>query len=920
METRLSFLYYRKRRRIQITIINLKTEYLTNPLAIDTACPRLSWQMETIAAARQIAYQIFVATSEQLLREEQADMWNSGMIVSPLSNQISYSGKCLKAIKTYYWMVKVWLSGSEKVMLSETACWTMGLLEREDWQASWITASQNRLAKEQEDKKAAAAPYLRKTFTVRKPVKDAIIFVSGLGYYELYMNGKKVGDHVLDPGVTNYEKTVLYEAYHVSEMFTSNSTTAQTHVIGLLLGRGRFSQLTKDVWRWRESPWHAEPLAIVQLHLKYADGTSQVIGSDESWKSRASPLRSDCLLTGEVYDAREEIPDLWDVNFDDSQWRQARIAREPRGRLRAQLLPPIKVMNSYLPAVITRLAVEHYVVDFGRMLTGWVALQAKGNKGTEIKLCYGEELNEYGGIHVQQADIEGGLQQDRYTLRGDGLEQWEARFSYKGFRYVEVKGYPGVVSGDSFIAKHVYTSVLHTGKFSCSNDRLNKIHQHSILSIVNNLHSIPTDTPVYEKNGWTADALLTAEAAIYNFDMAAFYTKWMRDIAESMTARGEIAPIVPTSGWGYEDTAFGWDLVKGPVPAWDAAFFEICWYCYESYADIQIIEQHFPAMKRYLLYMETHLEQGIMKKGLGDWYAPAGEECLSIGNSPEGASLVSTAYCYKMTDTFVKIATLLKREADYTYFSDLRARLAAAFHQSFYNPQLNIYETEIAAGYRQTSNILPLAFGLVQKTDKAAVLQNLIDHIQHQCNYHLDTGVIGTKFILHILSENGYHDLAYTLANQSTYPSWGYWIEQGATSHWETWEKRGRSRNHHMFGSIDDWFYKKLAGISMLEPGYRKVQIKPYLPDSLTEATATIEIPAGSLHVSWKQAEKLLSMHVHVPANIFATIYVPNQYSNTYETAAKASYMKDEDGYAVFEAAAGFYHFISMEDVNNLED
>jgi alpha-L-rhamnosidase len=595
-------------------------------------------------------------------------------------------------------------------------------------------------------------------------------------------------------------------------------------------------------------------------------------------------------------------------------WKKARIARAPRGKLSAQMLPPIKVMDIYSPAAITELGAGHYLVDFGRMVTGWTALQTQGNAGTEVDLRYGEELDGRGGIHVEHPDIEGALQRDKYILRGEGVETWEARFSYKGFRFVEVKGYPGVLHNQALIAKHVYSSVSHTGLFTCSNDRLNAIHHNSIMSIANNLHSIPTDTPVYEKNGWTADAMLSAEAAIYNYDMAAFYTKWMRDIEESITEKGEIAPIVPTSGWGYEESPFGWDLVKGPVPAWDAAFFEICWYCYESYGDVQMIETHFAAMKRYLLYMETHLEQGIMKKGLGDWLAPAGEDCPSRGTSPEGPSLVSTAYCFKMTDTFVKMAELLNQKEEAAYFSDLRSKLSTAFHEYFYNPHTQVYETEVAAGYRQTSNILPLAFGLAPNKEKAAVLKNLVDHIRNERNCHLDTGIIGTKFILHVLSENGYHDLAYAVVNQSTYPSWGYWIEQGATSQWESWEKQGRSRNHHMFGSIDDWFYRKLAGLSMLEPGYGNVQIKPYLPRLLEEAAAAIRLPAGKLHTSWKQESSRFTMHVRIPSNTSAIIYVPKLFARVVETSARANYSKDEGGYAVFEAGPGAYDFVSAAD------
>ncbi len=884
---------------------NLKTEHKENPLGIDINSPVLSWQLKSDKNGnKQSAYQIMVASEPELLTDENPDIWDSGQVDSEQRSNIAYKGKKLKSAQRYYWQVRIWDENDQPSGWSNINWWEMGLLQSDDWKADWIGKKDWNDEPEPEP-----VPYFRKEFNLENKIEKARIFISGLGYYQLFLNGKKIGNRVLDPGLTDYEERVLYSTYDVTEMLETENA------IGVELGRGRYTMTTENVWGWHKPPWRDQPGLLLQLEVKFKDGSKKTIISDETWKTASGPTRFDSLYSGEVYDARREKPGWADVNFNDETWENTLLIKGPQGQMKSQIMEPIRIVDTLQVKEIKKLDKDHYVVDFGQMTAGWVELEVEGEKGTEVRLKYGEKLNDDGSVNLEQDLIDDDIQIDKYILKGKEKEQWEPSFSYKGFRYVEIIGYPGEFDDECLTAKVIHNEVDNTeSKFECSNQLFNRIHKNTYWSILNNLHSIPTDTPVFEKNGWTGDAQLTAEAAIYNFDMINFYKKWMNDFKDSQLGNGELPPIVPTSDWGYSETTYGWEAMDEVVPAWDAAYILISWWVYQYYGDKRILKNHYKEMQLYLDYLKSVSEDYIVKDGLGDWLEPTGEEESREGKPPEEAYLTSTAYFYQNTKTLAEIADILGLEEDKQQYIELMDIIYEKFNKTFYDDEKNIYESNPEYDYRQTSNVIPLAFDLVPEQCKEIVLENLVDNIENKHNGHLDTGILGTKYILNVLTENGYIETAYTIADQKTYPSWGHWIENGATSLYEAWEVDARSRNHHMYGSIDDWFYKSLAGIKPLTPGFEKIKIKPYLPEKLDSVKAETDTIKGKILAEWNKNDNYFELKIVIPTEAEVNIPLQGELKEKISLKNKDNnikFMGKENEYIKFRVLAGEYKFTS---------
>lgn len=878
-----------------IRVTHLKTEYATNPLGIDVLEPRLSWRLETTARGQyQSAYRIQVATSEARLLAGKPDVWDTGKVESNRSVHVPYQGERLRSRRRYYWRVQAWDQDGNPTGWSEPAWWEMGLLAPSDWTGQWIGLASGSAA--------CPAPLLRREFDVRGTVRRARVYISGMGLYELFLNGKRVGDRVLDPGSTNYDRRVLYTTYDVTEMLAPGK-----NAIGVELGRGRYGMTTPSVWFWEKSPWHDAPKLLLQLEIEYEDGGTEVLASNESWKGTGGPTRFDSLYEGEVYDARLAQHGWASPGFDDSAWSAVRQVEPPRGRLVAHQHEPIQVIETIRPVSVTEVRPGVFVFDFGVNVSGWVECTAQGPSGTEITLVYGEKLHEDGTVNVDQVHIDAQIQTDRFILSGNGVETWQPKFSYKGFQYVQVTGFPGTPTLDSLKGRVIHTAVASTGEFHASEPLLNRIQANVRRAFLNNLYDVVTDTPVYEKNGWTGDAQVMAVTSIYNFHMPRFFTKWLHDIRETQRQNGELATIAPTSGWSYEG-AEGWPAVHGPIPAWDASLFEIPWRMYEHYGDERILASVYEEQKRYFDYLSSRADGRIVRRGLGDWIPPGGV-------AVEGPEITSTTYYYFFATTLANVADILgeRREAD--QYREIAAEIKEAFNQEFFDPETNVYNTSRNVGYRQTSNAFPLAFGLVPKDRQEPVLANLVKDIEERGN-HLNTGILGTKVLLPVLTQFGYTDLAYAIATQRTYPSWGHWIENGATALYEHWELDSRSRNHHMFGTIGEWFYAYLAGIQPQAPGYERVTIKPYVPKALSEASARVETVRGEIRSSWRQLDGTYSLEVHVPGNVTATVYVPAERAeNVTESGGPAGealgvrFVGNEDGRAVYEVGSGVYRF-----------
>lgn len=794
----------------------LRVEYLENPLGVDVPQPRFSWILPMEGRdQQQAAYQILVSLSPEV---STGDVWDSGRVNSN-AQQVAYAGKPLQSGTRYYWKVRYWDQRGQASPFSSVAFFETGLLQQSDWKGKWISGGNQ----------------FRKEFRLDEQPTRARAYVAGIGYYELRINGQKVGDHVLDPGWTTFEKRVLYSTYDVTPYLRQGP-----NCIGLLVGQG----------------WYGKREAILQLNIQLASGRTMQVVSDTSWKVTQGPIVSDSVWDGEVYDARKETPGWDQPGFNDSSWQAASTVSGPGGVLSAQLMPPIKVIDTLVPRRLLNPRPGVWVFDMGQNMTGWVQLRVRGPRGTIVRIRHAELAYEDGSINVE--NLRAARATDTYILRGDPEgEIYEPRFTYHGFRYVELTGLPGTPGLDTIRARLVHTAVRPTGGFSCSNQLLNDIHKMIVWGTRTNLHSIPTDCPQRnERMGWLGDAHLAAETAIANFDMAAFYTNFLRNIRDVQSEDGAVTDTVPHR--------YG----RRPAdPAWGSAYPLLVWYLYLHYGDRRVVEQHFDGVKAWADFLHSRARDGILEYSYyGDW----------VPIEPTPGDLVSTFYYYWSTDLVARFADLLGRKDEASIYRQRASLIRDAFHKRFYDPQRRVYGPG-----NQASLVFALYLDLAPKEVQGAVFSRLTQNIVYENNTHLTTGILATKYLLPLLTARGRADLAYELAAQDTYPSWGYMIRRGATTIWELWqEKTGpsmNSHNHPMFGSVDAWFYAALAGINPdpEEPGYRHILIQPQMVRDLNWASGSLETPYGPVLSRWERTPERISLEVVIPAGCRATVYLP---------------------------------------------
>lgn len=866
----------------------LRCEYLDDPLGIDTPQPRLNWILTAPAGGRgmrQSAYQILVASSEDGLMANQADLWDSGKVASDETNQIRYRGSPLASRQKAFWKVRVW-DQSGRIGESKPAIWEMGLLEPSDWQAKWIARTT--------DTNSQPAPLLRRNFQLDGKVQQARLYICGLGYHEIFLNGKKVGDHLLDPGYTRYDRRALYVTHDVTNLLEHGP-----NAIGAMLGNGWFNCHTRTVWENHKAPWRAAPKLLLQLRIDYADGRSETITSDESWKCSTGPIVFDSIYGGETYDARLEKPGWGTADFDDSTWEPVKLVSAPTTNLTAQMMPPIRIAKTLDPAKITEPKPGVFIVDAGQNLAGMAELHVKGPAGARVQMHYGERLHPDGMLdtfaneqHVKTLGQEQQHQTDTYILKGTGEEEiYASRFTYHGFQYIEVTGFPGKPTAENFRIRFIHSDVPKAGSFTCSNPLFNRIQEAANWSFLGNLHGIPTDCPHREKNGWTADAHLACEQAQFNFFPVPVHQKWLNDLGDEQQPSGQLPGIVPTSGWGYT-----W----GNGPAWDSAFLLIPWYEYLYYGDIDAFRRHYDGMKRYVDYLTSRAEDGIVNIGLNDW-AP--------WKTKTEAAITDTAYYYIDAGIVARAAELLGRPDDARKYTELAAGIKTAFNRRFYQPETGLYDNG-----SQTALSCALYQGLVEPENKARVLANLIASVERADN-HIDTGILGAKYLLNTLLENGRADVACRMVAQQDQPSWGWWLAQGATTLWEHWNGK-ESRNHIMFGDVSAWFYKALAGIQPdpQAPGFKHFFITPHVVGDLTFARGEYESIRGRIVSDWQVEEGEFRLDLTVPANTCATVSLPIigdvlEHGKPAAEAEGVKFLRTEGGRSVFEVEAGNYRF-----------
>ena len=752
------------------------------------------------------------------------------------------------------------------------------------------------------------APLLRREIEVGPRLERATLYLAAGGYANVSLNGRPADESVLAPGFTDYDDTVQYTAVDLTRGLRRGR-----NALGIELGRGFYGMTGGNVWRWEAPPWHDDPVVRAVLHLEYAGGAVQRVVTDATWRIHDGPTVFDDLYGGEAYDARRTVPGWDTVGFDDGEWAAASVAGGPQGVLVNQRQQPIEVTES-LPAVeVTEPEPGVYVVKFPRVIAGWVRYTVTGPAGATVRAAHGEKLTADGRVNMSNnGGFQAGFQTDRFTLAGTSEpETWEPRFSYKGFQYIEVTGWPqdGPPPLAAFTAKVVHTAAAETGSFDSSSEIMNRTHRAVVDTMKNNIHGIPTDTPMFEKNGWTGDAAIGAEMFLLNLDVHELFAKWLRDVQETRDAEGRPLVIAPSSGdWGE------W----GVCPPWHAAYVTIPWLLYQYGGDQRVLAECYDGMKTYVDLEFDRSEGGIVPDArLGDWVSP--EASPAGGNAPEDLRVSATAFLYFMTTYLRRSAGFLGRAADVEHFARNAATIKAAFNDTFLDHAAGHYRGDGDRGYRQTHNVLAVAFDLVpDAATSGRVVDSIVADVRAK-GTKLNTGVLGTKWLLPVLTQHGYADVAYELAVQTGYPSWGYMIENGATSMWEHWSLEARSYGHYFLGTVDDWFYQHVAGIqASAETGYRDITIAPAVTEHMEWAKGATRTPFGTVASEWRRTGGRLRLTVTVPVGSTATVRIPardpegvTEQGRPLQHAEGVAGVSVEDGAVVVRVGSGRYTFVA---------
>lgn len=754
------------------------------------------------------------------------------------------------------------------------------------------------------------APLLRKEFTVTKPVSRARLYVSGLGYGTYVLNGERIGDRMLDPAFTDYNRRVLYSTYDVTDQLREGA-----NAIGAELGRGHHGFVVPA----GGADFVDDTKMLLQLEVDYTDGTTQTVASDGSWQVTEGPTVYDNIATGETYDARRAKPGWASPGYQAASWSSAAVLSPPAPLVRAQTMPPVTATDIE-PVRITEPKPGVYVFDMGRTTAGWARLSVSGAAGTEVRMLYGEELNDDGTVanlghyDPERSDAEGQL--DIYVLAGEGTEVWEPSFSYTGFQYVQVEGLPEPPTTGTITGREVHNAVDSVGVFESSNELYGQIHEAMRATILNNLHGMPTDSPTFERRGWSGDAHVALPTMLYNFDMAAFLKKWLNDFEDNQVDTAQNRNDDQARGLGRVTVVAPWPNDSRSVSisaAWTGVLPALVWSLYTDYGDRAVLTEHYAFLTRYMDFMETLLDDGIMSvEQYGDHASPFGS------NPEEDRRLVGTAYFYKSLREMARIATVLGKSFDAEHYATLADHVRDRFNEVFFDEDNGYYDTFEGIEYKQTSNAVPLAFDLVPEAHEASVVQSLVDDIEAR-GWHLNTGILGTSVLLPVLSEHGHHDVAHRLAGQTTEPSWGHWIENGMTTIPSRWPMLPGSNNHYMLGTVDEWFYSHVAGISAdpAGPGYERFVIRPH-PGGVDEAKAKYDSIRGEIETEWEHAGDTFTLEVTVPVNATATVHVPTsdpgdvtEGGRRADRADGVRFLEVRDGYAVYEVGSGKYRFRS---------
>jgi alpha-L-rhamnosidase len=902
--------------QMKAKVSNLTCEYLTNPLGIDRPRPLLGWQINSVRKATlQTYYHIIVASSMEMLNRNIGDVWDSGKTASSSSQNVSYRGPILVPAKHYFWKVRIWDNSNRSSGWSPMAWWSTGP-GVDGWKGKWISnklkpVSSKRVymdtwAKSHDfDAADSAALYLRKVFRVSSGIKRATAFISGLGYYELSFNGKKIGNRVLDPVFTDYQKQVNYVAYDV----TRNLKTGQ-NALGVILGNGFYNSPSADLFQMENANWKTPPKLLVDLHIEYANGEKSVISSDGTWKWQNGEIVYNSIRGGETIDHRAHLKD-WDMpSYDDKNWQQAVQVQAPLGALKAQYMPPMKVTETIRPESVRELATGTYLIDFGKNITGWISLKLKGKNGQIVNCWYNEILQKDGSLAKDNSasHTRGRFQKEVFILNGEGAESFEPRFTYHGFRYVQLEGLDKAPSIDEIKAKSVYTSLDTIGSFSCSDPRLNNLQRAVQRTLLNSMHGMPAEEPTREKMGWTLDAQVTMESYLYNFGAINAYKKNLQDYIDAQEPNGHIASIVPTNGWAYlspEGKPIYFD-----DPWWGGTIFYITDKLYEQTGDTAIISHAYNAMKGYVDFVSTTAQNGLINWSLGDWL-----DMEHNGNGPGLTPVVqtSTAGYYWMNDKLSEFAKVIGKPDISAQYRKKAENIKKQFNSTFLDRQTGWYKIN-----SQTAQALPLQLGIVPEDMRHKVMECLMQAISKN-NDHVNAGFIGVIPLLNELSSADM-EKTYKMVTQEDSPGWLHMVKDEKSTLGENLNSKGYGTGHHPYGAhIGFWLYKYLGGIrpDTAHPGFKRFIIAPQFIPELNWITSNTQSLYGKISSSWKRTADGIDLSVSIPGNSTAELRLPVSAIDKVTLDGKKvtetpaiRVLTEHNGSATLMLGSGDYHFL----------
>lgn len=903
----------------------LRCEYLAEPRGIDEVKPRLSWLLEVKDKTRgqkQTAYEILVSTSEKKLGADEADLWNSRKVESAQSNQVEYGGKALTPRLRCYWKVRVWDKDGNVSPWSATACWTMGLLEKSDWVAKWIGGKPVVLTGDHKADSLARlmspSPLLRKSFRSAEPIVRGTMYVTALGLYEVKINGQRVGDHVLAPEWTDYDDRIQYQTYDVTNLVAKgenviSATLADGWYVGAV---GCFNDLVVNRGKAYNS---LDRKLLLQLEIETTGGRSIRIVSDESWRVNADgPVRAADIYLGETFDSRKE-PEGWErPGFNDSRWDAAAVYPAPAAALVAQMNEPIRKTHELKPIALTEPSPGTYIFDMGQNMVGWCRMKFNEPEGREITIRHGEMLADDGKLYTE--NLRRATQTVRFIADGKGEQICEPRFTYFGFRYVEISGLGKRPELDMLVGKEVTSDIAATGQFECSSKDLNQLWKNILWTQWDNLIGIPTDCPQRdERLGWMADAQVFSQTAIYNSDMAAFYTKWVQDIRDAQHPDGRYPDVAPVPRY----------LPFFNAPAWADAGVIVPWRMYQNYGDVRILRKHYASAKRFVDFVRSKNPNLIWTEAVGNMYGDwlNGNTIVAEGYPKTGGQvphcIFNTMHFAQSAQILAEMAKVLGLEEDGLAYARLAAEIRSALVEHFANQEAYI------AGNTQAGYALALGIGLLPEEMREKAFDHMLSSIADY-DFRISTGFLSTVRMMNELANRGRADIAYQLVESHRFPSWLYQIDQGATTIWERWDGyvKGRgfqdpgmnSFNHYAIGSVGEWMYGHILGIQRDEkhPGFSKIIIAPKIGGTLTWAKGKYHSFFGDIVSDWKLDKGVLNFHIEVPPNTSARVYVPTSDRNAIresgvdvDRAERVSFIRMEGDAGLFAVSPGRYDFVS---------